>query len=220
MLVDFNLPEVLEPRAAVSSYWLRYMFVGSPSQNRQINALASTYMRLVEAAVVEYGLAASALRQVWSDHTSIGLPAMHRAIAHFEACVTDMHRAISAYRRLRSHRDRDPLSVHLADLKPSFLTDRVANQVRNMRDAIHHLEEKLNKGEVAEGQPIAVKPDGPEVPHPSEAGQTIKTFDRLVIGSHELAFADIAAWLEEMSNAASRIGQFDPSKMQSPDAAA
>ena len=107
MLVDFNLPEVLEPRAAVSSYWLRYMFVGSPSQNRQINALASTYMRLVEAAVVEYGLAASALRQVWSDHTSIGLPAMHRAIAHFEACVTDMHRAISAYRRLRSHRDRD-----------------------------------------------------------------------------------------------------------------
>ena len=55
MLVDFNLPDVPEPRAAVSSYWCRYLFVGSPSQNRQINAIASTYMRLVEAAVVEYG---------------------------------------------------------------------------------------------------------------------------------------------------------------------
>jgi hypothetical protein len=220
MLVEFDLPEVSEPRAAVSSYWLRYLFVGTPSQNRQINALASTYMRLTEAAVVEYGLAAAALREVWGNHTSVGLGAMHRSIAHFEACVTDMHRAIAAYRRLRSHRDRDPLSVHVAVLKPSFLSDRVANRVRNMRDAIHHLEEKLDKGEVADGQPIAIKPDGTELPHPSEPGQTIKTFDHLVIGPHELTFADMASWLGEMANVASHIGQFDPGKLPGPDAAA
>jgi hypothetical protein len=85
MYVEFDLPEVSPPRAAISDYWGRYFFVGSPSGNHQINALASTYMRLVEAAIVEYGLASSALRQVWSDHTSLGLGAMHRSISHFES---------------------------------------------------------------------------------------------------------------------------------------
>ena len=213
MHVEFNLPTVAEPRAAISSYWSRRIFGGQPSQDPHVDALASTCMRLVEAAVAKYGLAASALRQFFNDHSSLGLGAMHRATAHFEACVTDMHRAINVFRRLRNTRDRDPLAVYLAEVKPSFVDDRVATPVRNMRDAIHHFQEKLDKGQFAEGEPIAVKPDGPEDPHPSQEGQTIKTCDRLVIGSHELPFVDIADCLKEMSSAASRIAEFDPSKV-------
>jgi hypothetical protein len=210
MHVDFNLPEIPEPGAAISGYWVRYFFVGSPSQNHQVNALASTYMRLVEAAIAEYRLGSTALREVWSDHTSLGLRAMHRSISHFESCVSDMHRAIAAYRRLWSQPDRDPLSAYLADQKPAFISDKIAFQVRNMRDAVHHLEEKVVKGEVAEGQPIALKPDGQEVPHRTEPGQTVKTFDRLVIGPHELTFSNIATWLSEMATVAAKIAQFDP----------
>ena len=210
MLVDFNLPEVLEPDEAISTYLVRYYFVGSPSQNHQVNALASTYMRLVEAAIVEYRLGSAALQQVWSNHSSLGLRAMHRSISHFESCISDMHRAIAAYRRLRSHPDRDPLSVYLADQKPAFISDKIAFQIRDMRDAVHHLEEKVVKGEVAEGQPIALKPEGPEVAHPTESHQTIKTFDRLEIGPHDLTFSDISNWLSEMSTVATRIAQFDP----------
>ena len=215
MLVEFNLPELPEPSAELSSYWLRYFFVGSPSQDRDVNALASTYMRLVEAAIIEYRLASAALRQVWSDHSSVQLRAMHRSISHFESCITDMHRAIATYRRLRNHRTRDPLSVHLAQAKPAFNSDKVATQLRNARDSVHHLEDKLKDGEVADGSPIALAPSGPEVPHPSEAGQTIKTFDRLTIGGHELTFADLAAWLTEMEGVAIRIAQFDPRQAHS-----
>lgn len=209
MYVEFDLPTVSGSHVAISNYWVRYFFVGSPSQNHQVNALASTYMRLVEAATVEYGLGSAALRQVWSGHSSLGLAAMHRSISHFESCISDMHRAISAYRHLRNHKVRDSLSVYLSDQKPAFVSDKIAFPIRNMRDAIHHLEDKVIKGEVAEGQSIALRPDGAEVPHPTEAGQTIKTFDRLVIGPHELTFSNIAAWLHEMSSVAARIAQYD-----------
>jgi hypothetical protein len=210
MIVDFDLPDVPEPTTAISDYWNRYFFIGSPSQNAQVNALASTYMRLVEGSTVEYGLGCSALRQVWSDHTSMGLRAMHRSISHFENCVTGMHRAIAAYRRLRNHSGRDPLSVYLAEVKPAFLSDKIASPVRHIRDAVHHLEEKVVKGEIAEGQPFALRPDGEEVPHATELGQTIKTFDRLVIGPHQLTFSDIATSLSEMAAVAAKISQFPP----------
>lgn len=209
MIIDFALPEISEPSTAISDYWLRYFFVGSPSQNYQVNVLASTYMRLVEAAIVEYQLGSEALRKVWSDSSSFGVRAMHRSISHFESCISNMHRAIAAYRRLRSHPDRDQLSVHLADVKPAFLSDKIANQLRNMRDAVHHLDEKVVNREVTLGQPMALKPDGVEVPHPTEEGQTIKTFDRLVIGPHMVKFSDVADWLTEMSAVAAKIAQFD-----------
>lgn len=212
MYVEFDLPEVPIPRTAVSNYWLNYFFSGSPSPNYQINALSSTYMRLVEAAVVEYRMGSAALRDVWNDHTSIGLSAMHRSIAHFESCLSDMHRATNAYRRLRRHRAVDPLSLYIADEKPAFATDAIASQLRQVRDGIHHLEEMVVEGRIAEGQPIALKPDGPEVPHQTEPGQTVKTFDRLVIGDRSVTFPSIAAWLHEMSAVAAKISQFEPNR--------
>ena len=130
-------------------------------------------------------------------------------IAHFENCVSDMHRAIWAYRLLKNHAARDPLSIYLADERPSFISDKTASPIRKIRDAVHHLEVKVVKGEVSEGQPIALKPDGTEIPHPTEPGQTVKTIDRLVIGPYELAFSDIASCLNEMSEVAAKIAQYD-----------
>lgn len=210
MLVEFDLPEVPEPSAELSSYWIRYLFVSSPSQDRTVNALASTYMRLVEAAIIEYRLASVALREVWSDHSAVQLHKMHRAISHFESCVTNMHRAISTYRRLRNHPARDSLSATLVEPKPEFVSDKVAAPIRNARDAIHHLEGMLMGGEIRNDAPIALLPTGPEVSHPSVTGQTIKTIDRLTIGDHELLFREIARSLGEMEVMAIKIAQFDP----------
>jgi len=215
MYVEINLPEVPVP-AAIANYWLNYFFRASPSGNYQINALASTYMRLVEAAIVEYRMGSAALRELWSNHTSLGLGAMHRSIAHFESCLSDMHRATNAYRRLRRHKGMDPLTLFLASEKPSFATDSIARQLRLVRDGIHHLEEMVVEGRIAEGQPIALKPDGPEVQHPTEPGQTIKTFDRLVIGDRQVTFQNIATWLAEMSAIAAKVSQFEPGHVAEP----
>lgn len=66
-------------------------------------------------------------------------------------------------------------------------------------------------GRIANGQPFALKPDGPEIPHPTEANQTVKTIDRLVIGTREMRFTELAALLKEMASVAVRIAEFLPS---------
>ncbi|MDR3492163.1 MAG: hypothetical protein P4M12_09020 [Gammaproteobacteria bacterium] len=134
---------------------------------------------------------------------------MNRSISHFENCVSAMHRAIKAYRQLRNHKTRDSLSVYLTNPKPIFISDQVADQIRKVRDAIHHLEEKVVKGDFEEGLPIAIKPFGEETSHPSQPDKIIKTIDRLKIGPHELKFSDVAKWLNEMLNIAVKIAQYD-----------
>ena len=210
MYVEFDLPHMPDVRESSSEYWTRYLFVGSPSELYEVNALATTYMRLTEGAIEEYQMGAESLRRFWApNRTNLELSSMHRAIFHFESALTAVHRAIDAYRRLRSHKDRDPLILHVQALKPSFVSDRIANRFRDARDVIQHLNEMIAKGQVSEGQPVALKPEGPEVAHASEIGQTVKTFDRLVAGPHELLFRDVAATLEELAAAAAHIARFD-----------
>jgi len=210
MHISIEVPEISEYSQGFPRHWLRGFFIRSVSSNYQVNALASAYVRLVEAGLVEYRLGGSKLREFWGTHDSINLGAMHRSIAHFESCLLDMHRAVNFYRRLRRHRAKDPLSLALNAERCRFATDPVATQLRLMRDEIHHLDEVLMDGKLKEGHPLALRPDGPERPHPSESNQTIKSIDRLAIGRRELLFADLAAWLREMGRYAQKIADFTP----------
>jgi hypothetical protein len=164
--------------------------------------------------LTEYNLGTVKLREFWNTHTSFNLGAMHRSMSHFESCLSNMYRATNCYRKLRRNRDQDPLSVALNIDKPSFATDTIADRFRLMRHEIHHLEELVMDGRLQEGQPFALKPDGPETPHPTEAHQTIKTVDRLVIGAREVHFVELATWLREMARVAEKIAEFVPSSSQ------
>jgi hypothetical protein len=212
MYICFDVPDINEHQNGFPRYWLRMLFISSVSQNYQINALTTTYIRLVEAALVEYRFGQDKLKEFWNTHTSINLSAMHRAVSHFESCLSDMHRAIKCFRRLRRHKDLpDSLRQVLKAEKPGFGTDRVFDQLRSFRNEVHHLDDLVMDGRLQEGQPIALKPDGPEVPHSTEPNQTNKTIDRLVIAERELKFADLAAWLTEMGRFAEKIAAYqDP----------
>jgi hypothetical protein len=222
MYVHIEVPEIPEYASGFPQYWLKTMFIQPVSTRYQVNALASTYVRLVEAALTEYSLGTVKLREFWSTHTSINLGAMHRSMSHFESCISNMYRATNCFRKLRRNRDQDPLSVALNQDKPSFATDAITDRFRIVRNEIHHLEELVMDGRLQEGQPFGLKPDGPETPHPTEAQQTIKTIDRLVIGAREVRFVELAAWLREMATVAEKIAAFGPSSSQSrpPDGAA
>jgi hypothetical protein len=216
MYMSIEVPEIAEYAKGFPAFWVKTLFVGTVSQNFQVNALASTYVRLVEAALVEYRLGSSKLKEFWDTHESLNLSAMHRCIAHFESCLSDMLRAINCYRRLRRNKDQDPLSLALNAERATFAADAVADQVRNMRNEIHHLDEKLIEGRLQEGQWIALRPDGPERPHPTEAQQTIKSIDRLAIAGRELLFSDLATWLKEMGYVADKIANFNAGAARPP----
>lgn len=215
MYVHIEAPEIVEYASGFPQYWLKSIFIQRVSTHYQVNALASTYVRLVEAAITEYSLGTERLREFWNTHTSFNLGAMHRSMSHFESCLSNMYRAINCYRKLRRNRNQDPLAVALNIDKPSFATDLIADRVRLMRNEIHHLEELVIEEQLLEGQPFALKPDGPETPHPTEAQQTIKTIDRLVIGEREVHFFELATWLREMASVAKKIAEFGQSSSQS-----
>lgn len=215
MYIEFDLPEISEHASGFPQYWIKTLFIQSPSQRYQINALTSTYVRLVEAALIEYHSGAARLREFWGTHTSLNLGAMNRSVSHFESCISNMHRATNCFRRLRRDRGQDPLPLRLNVDKAIFATDAVSDRFRIIRNEIHHLEKMVMNGQIAEGQPFSLKPDGPEIPHPIEPHQTIKTIDRLAIGTHEVRFSELTTWLTEMANFVVKIADFLPNSSPS-----
>jgi hypothetical protein len=97
----------------------------------------------------------------------------------------------------------------LNEKKPRFVADQISDHLRAIHNEIHHLEEILIDGRLQEGQAIALKPNGPETPHPTEPNQTVKTIDRLVIAQRELRFWSLATWLTEMGRFAEKIAAYE-----------
>ena len=205
MYIQFDLPELPPRSEAFSQFYAHSLFIQSPSARYEINALSNTYVRLVDAALVEYDEGSKRLREFWSTHSSVNLRAMNRSISHFESCILDANRATNCFRRLRGDSLHDPVALALRQEKFSFASDLIADRIRGTRNEIHHLEESVLHGKIVQGQNFALRPDGPEVPHPSEGNQTVKTIDRLTIGSHEILFSELASWLAEMTDVVSRI---------------
>ena len=205
MHVKFELPQTPALGSASTQYWLHTFFIGPPSSRYEVVALVNTYVRLVSAAVVEYDEGSKRLREFWSTHDAINLGAMHRSVSHFESCIFNMNRATNCFRRLRAGRYDDLLAIAIKQQKTDFARDDVANRIRDIRNEVHHLEDSLLKGLVVEGQSFALKAGGPELPHPSVDLQTVKTIDRLQIGSLEVTFCDMVKWLEEMVSVIERL---------------
>ncbi len=209
MYIEFDVQDINEYQNGFPGYWLQKILRNPVSKTHQISSLITTYIRLVEAALVEYRLGAQKLKEFFNTHSAINFGAMNRSVSHYESCLSDMHRATKCFTRLRRNRDLpDGLRRVLNEQRPRFVADHVSDQLRSFRNEIHHTEEHLMDGKIPQGQPIAVKPDGPEVPHPTEANQTVKTIDRLVIGQLELKFSDLAVWLGEMGRFVEKISTY------------
>ncbi|HAC35234.1 MAG TPA: hypothetical protein DCF45_12010 [Gammaproteobacteria bacterium] len=123
MYIEFDIPEITDCRSGVLMYALKNLFLQPASDRYQINALSSTYVRLVEAAIKEYQSGNLSVMEFWETHTSFNLGAMNRAVSHFETCISDMHRATNCFRRLRRDRGRDPIAIYLNEEKAIFATD-------------------------------------------------------------------------------------------------
>jgi hypothetical protein len=215
MYVKLELPDVKVSYTAFGNFWLNSMFVGGVSSDQQIQVLASTFVRLVESAIREYNLGVARTKEYWGTHDKIALGAMQQATSHFESCVSDMHRAVKCYRRLRRHPKLGAL-ISINDKRPGFVSASIHDQLRNARNEIHHMEDLIMSGDVPLDKSVAIRADGPEVPHPSEQNQTIKTIDRLTVGNCELKTADIRDWLLEMAEFCELLGKHSGQRRGAP----
>jgi hypothetical protein len=210
MRVQLELPELTEFPNGFPAHWLNIIFTKNRPDTYQIHAITTTYVRLVEAAMEDYRQARLRVHAVWihRDPSSIPIGANNMASAYFEACLTNMHRAVRCMIKIRSRHDVPKDLKSLIPKKPLFTKGQVADRIRDVRDAVQHLEEKVLDGTMPEKTPFMIQAVGTETPVPEEPGQTLKTIDRLQIGNHKIKFSELCAWLMEMGECADKISKY------------
>ena len=161
---------------------------------------------MTEMAIRQYEQMRLWTEQVWlHSGGKIPLGAAHEASGYLEACITNMHRVVQATRALRKNAAlpsefKEKFPKHLGFL-------RSENRISGVRDAVQHTLDKIAKGEIAEGRPLSLTPNGPDK---TEDGQFQKTISYAEIGQLTVQFSELANWLEEMARCAQVVADFSP----------
>jgi hypothetical protein len=208
MLIDDKIPPILAQPIEAANYWLNTSHEGPISSDAKVNAWATSFVRLVDAAFAEYALAHAKVREFWGS-PRLDLRAMHRAISHFESCLADTQIAIRCYTQLRNSPDLPvSISAKVRAVRPVFAKDAAADQVRVLRNAVQHIYDNLNN--IPTGTPFVLSVTGPVHPSTTEPGQEVKVLDRLCVGTIELLLSDLHTWLYEMAGQIAHLNTVYP----------
>ncbi len=143
--------------------------------------IADGYVRLVEKTLLEYEESRSKLLAFLADGTA---DHEHRAQDHFESCVQSLHRAIEYLERLRAfgykRGDGAPFVPRPRDLE--VIRDTVRAKVRDMRDAIEHLDRDILDGSFPESAKVGIH----------------LGWEKASLGGLALDYADVARWITQL----------------------
>jgi len=209
MIVEIAIPELTLYPKGFPDYWLNMVFRGTVSDIHKINALVTTYVRLVEASYTHYRFARRHVQEFWNNNFSLPLGSANLSATYFEDCINSMHRTVLFMRGIRNNREVPTDLISLFPKKPRFTQDGVAKRLRELRDAVQHMDELLLKGAIPKDTPFALQATGPETPVLDQPNQTRTVIDRLTIGGYEILFTELVAWLHEMGKCAEILSKYD-----------
>ena len=184
MIVEIQIPDLSQWQDGFPNYYLGLIFKGNRPKDDAAHALLNGYIRLVEGAVRFYEAARKAIILGWNTHDKLMLGAFNDATNSFEACVTNMYRAATFMERIRGTPAIDTNFKNT--LKPVPIFVRRIKAIREIRRAIHHLDEAITGPGVTTGMPIFLVTTGDIVRRDDR--QEIKTIDRLQIGECKIKF--------------------------------
>jgi hypothetical protein len=153
-------------------------------------------IRLVDKTLLEYEQSREYLqRYVDSDNTT---SLFFRCTDHMENCVDSLQRSFLHMEGLKValHKEMKRTEETLPKIGRDELpkkSDR--NRVRRIRNAMHHMDEKISRGEAgADIAPIGlnVKSDSVELDH------------------EEIYFAELAFWIQQIYKVAVRLVMYEP----------
>jgi len=173
MRVRLDLPELTEFPNGFPRHWLNVIFTGNRPDTFQIQAITTTYVRLVEAAFADYRQGRLLIHAVWNrDFGPLTIPIgpHNLACASFESCLTNMHRAVRCMLKIRGRPDVPQALKDLIPKKPQFTETRIADRIRDVRDAIQHLEGQVLDGTIPENTPFTLMAGRSGNAHPRGAG--------------------------------------------------
>jgi hypothetical protein len=152
--------------------------------------LARNAVRLTDQAVADYKQAYRNLRRFVENQDFGGFIG---AQGRFETSIISLHRSLGYFHALRAQ------GMKLADGSPliprpkecPLLRDVVRKQLKQMRDAIIHLDERLCKAPRPVGEPVALDL--------RDTG--------MYVNRHTLAWTEITEYLRQAHQLASRLGE-------------
>jgi hypothetical protein len=181
MQLVFNIPDLSDLSSRSISLAMRRFFTSSGPKGGEAYALVMNFVRLVDLAVSEYKSGRLAILEFANSNEELRLGSAIRSSAHFEVCIDALKRAIN---HLKAIRGNPTVPQDLKGLLPrgiNLISGEVESKVTQMRHAIQHLEERIQKGEIIEGQSLALQP----------------TRDDLQLGPLNLRYVELAGWITE-----------------------
>ena len=192
MQLTFNIADVSHLQQRSIHFAMNCVFGGGGPKDREAYFLVMNFARLVDFAIREYEYGRKATLEFAEDTDSLSLGLIFRASGHFEVCIDNVKRAIEHLKALRMHPKVPQPIKALLPRGIKVLSRSVEVPITGMRNAIQHLENRIKKGEIADGQSLALLPSENE----------------LELGVHRIPYADLAEWLTELHALSDRLAHY------------
>ena len=183
MFDECKMPDLSELDPLIPAVLVQIL-AGEPGLSREQGLVRRNFVRLTDRAIAEYARA----RQAWIDQSQEGKRPSERAqdggrVLHILAFTDHLETCFYAVNRLLSQLDR--MGRYFAvDRITRGVIDSARKDTEHVRDGLEHLDEWLERGEIAEGQPIMlmISDDG----------------ESAVFGGHKVKFEDVALLIRRL----------------------
>lgn len=166
---------------------LNRMFCGGGPKDPTSYALLMNFNRVVDILIEDYEAARRSMQEATQATGDVPLHALLSAIGHFESCVTNTLRAIRFAQRLRN-KSRGVIVPR----KLSVLAGVVEQRVRDLRNAIEHLDGQVTGDDWKPGNPLCL------MAHES----------RIELAGLAIGYSELAQWITDLHALAADTAQY------------
>ena len=169
----------------IANFSLNMMLRGPGPASRAVRSYLANFVRITDRAVGSYNQARQAVERHVADRQRL-LPVID-AMSEFEDCLHNTRRSLRFFEKLRAH----PAGPNVERITGK-LVDSYGRRLVPVRDAIEHMDERIQKDEAKEGEPVALSITD------DSCG--------LIVGNESISFADLAGILQAPSFSFIRVG--------------
>jgi len=184
---ECKMPDLSGLDSPLIGQLLVQLLVGEPGLSRKTGLYRRNFIRLLNKALVEYLEAREVILAeiAEANRTSEEMIKHGRRIYiiaftnHIETCVNAVSRLFKLLERIKSEKDSPVVSRELRRL-----VETKSKFIDYIRNAVEHMDELIQKDEIALGQPIMLA--------------LSKNDDGVVVSNYEIKFKELAMVLEKM----------------------
>lgn len=158
------------------------ILTGDIAKEYKSKAFIINFVRITDQTIREYRDARIAFLEYINNQPSMYISPLFEAIGHFETLLIGLRRASLLIRRMKRNEET-------SRIVNEQVNKDVDNRIENIRHAIEHLDEKLAKGEINEGDPWFLIPQN----------------DYIHLYEHKVSYQEIAEYIRTLHSIAQKI---------------